>query len=123
LSPEELDVRVSPSEQKLIDQHGYEKAQEIAYKAQAQQRYMERQIRSWKRREITALDSASKAKAHRKVLDWQKVQRNHLAKNSFLPRKYEREAVKGYAMPRAGTAQPAPKAPDIPMRAEVRDLL
>ncbi|MGI6078301.1 MAG: phage minor capsid protein [Fastidiosipilaceae bacterium] len=123
LSPEELDVRVSPSEQKLIDQHGYEKAQEIAYKAQAQQRYMERQIRSWKRREITALDSASKAKAHRKVLDWQKAQRNHLAKNSFLPRKYEREAVKGYAMPRAGTAQPAPKAPDIPVRVEVRDLL
>ncbi len=123
LSPEELDVRVSPSEQKLIDQHGYEKAQEIAYKAQAQQRYMERQIRSWKRREITALDSASKAKAHRKVLDWQKAQRNHLAKNSFLPRKYEREAVKDWAMPRAGTAQPASKAPDIPVRAEVRDLL
>jgi hypothetical protein len=97
LSPEELDVRVSPAEQKLIDQHGYEKAQEIAYKAQAQQRYMERQIRSWKRREMTALDSASKAKAHRKVLDWQKAQRNHLAKNSFLPRKYEREAVKGWS--------------------------
>jgi hypothetical protein len=46
---------------------------------------------------MTALDSATKAKAHRKVLDWQKAQRNHLAKNSFLPRKYEREAVKGWA--------------------------
>ena len=97
LSPEELDVRVSPEEQKLIDKHGYRKAQEIAYKAQAQQRYIERQIRSWKRREMTALDSATKAKAHRKVLDWQKAQRNHLAKNPFLPRKYEREAVKGWA--------------------------
>jgi hypothetical protein len=96
LSPD-LEVRVSKKEQALIDQYGYKKAQEIAYKAQVQQRYIERQIRSWKKRELTSLDDVAKAKAHRKVLDWQKLQREHLQLNPFLPRKYEREAVKGWA--------------------------
>jgi hypothetical protein len=96
LSPD-LEVRVSKEEQALIDQYGYKKAQEIVYKAQVQQRYIERQIRSWKKRELTSLDDVAKAKAHRKVLDWQKLQREHLQLNPFLPRKYEREAVKGWA--------------------------
>lgn len=96
LSPD-LEVRVSKEEQALIDQYGYKKAQEIAYKAQVQQRYIERQIRFWKKRELTSLDDVAKAKAHRKVLDWQKAQREHLSINQFLPRKYEREAIKGWA--------------------------
>ena len=73
---------------------------------------MERQIRSWKRREITALDSASRVKAHRKALDWQKAQRNHIAKNSFLPRKYEREAVKGWTQAVQGGKIISPSPPD-----------
>lgn len=60
---------------------------------------------------MTALDSASKAKAHRKVLDWQKAQRNHLAKNPFLPRKYEREAVKGWSSLPSITPKPVPSKP------------
>jgi len=101
LSPA-LEVRVDPAEQKLIDQYGYSEAQRIAYKAQQQQRYIERQIRSWKRRELTALDDVTKAKAHRKVLDWQHAIRNHVKANSFLRRPYAvgegyvREAVKGW---------------------------
>lgn len=95
LSPKQ-EVRVDPGEQKLIDEHGYKKAQELSYKAQQKQRYIERNIRQWKTREITALDPAAKAKAHRKVLDWRQAQRTHLKKNPYLPRKYEREAVRGY---------------------------
>lgn len=107
LSPD-LEVRVDPAEQKLIDKHGYKKAQEIAYKAQEQQRYIERNIRNWKMRKVTALSDATKAQADQKVLEWQKAQRTHLAQNPFLPRKYEREAVKGYrqALSAAGTTLP-----------------
>lgn len=97
LSPSKLDVRVSKEEQALIDKYGYREAQEMAYKAQVQQRYIERQIRGWKKRELTSLDDVVKVKAHRKVLDWQKIQREHLKVNAFLPRKYEREAIKGWA--------------------------
>jgi hypothetical protein len=101
LSPA-LEVRVDPAEQKLIDQYGYSEAQRIVYKAQQQQRYIERQIRSWKRRELTALDDVTKAKAHRKVLDWQHAIRKHVKENPFLRRPYVvgegyvREAVKGW---------------------------
>lgn len=95
LSPEQ-EVRVSPEEQALIDEHGYSKAQKIAYKAQARQRGIERHIRNWKMRETTALDSGTQRKARRKVLEWQKAQRAHLQRNPYLPRKYQREAVPGY---------------------------
>jgi hypothetical protein len=95
LSPD-LEVRVSKEEQALIDKYGYREAQEIAYKAQVQQRHIERQIRSWKKRELTSLDPALKSSAHRKVLDWQKTQRDHLTVNPFLPRKYNRETVSGW---------------------------
>ncbi len=107
LSPKQ-EVRVDPAEQRLIDQHGYSKAQEIAYKAQQQQRYTERKIRDWKMRETTALDDSARNKAHRKVLDWQKAQREHLKKHPFLPRKYEREGVKGWAQQRAPQHKPHP---------------
>jgi hypothetical protein len=95
LSPD-LEVRVSKEEQALIDKYGYREAQEMAYKAQVQQRHIERQIRSWKKRELTSLDPAVKASAHRKVLDLQKLQREHLQLNPFLPRKYDRESVPGW---------------------------
>jgi hypothetical protein len=116
LSPDQ-ELRVDPEEQKLINQHGYKKAQEIAYKAQQQQRYIERNIRNWKMKEITALDDAAKAKAHRKVLEWRKAQRNHLAKNPFLPRKYEREAVKGWAQVKSVLQPTSPRFTDAELRA------
>jgi hypothetical protein len=116
LSPD-LEVRVSKEEQALIDQYGYKKAQEIAYKAQVQQRYIERQIRSWKKRELTSLDDVAKAKAHRKVLDWQKLQREHLQLNPFLPRKYDREAVKGWqGMRGASLIKTTPSFPSVPKK-------
>ncbi len=94
LSPD-LEIRVSKEEQALIDKYGYREAQKMAYKAQVQQRHIERQIRFWKKRELTALDPTMKTQAHRKVLDWQAAQRTHLKQNLFLPRKYDRESLGG----------------------------
>lgn len=107
LSPKQLKTPVDPAEQKLIDQHGYRKAQEMAYKAQQQQRYIERNIRTWKMREVTSLDPAEQIKAHKKVLEWQRAQREHLKQNPFLPRKYEREGVPGYRQVVSGRGQMA----------------
>lgn len=63
------------------------------YEAQKQQRYNERQIRGWKRRETTALTDREREKAAAKVREWQKKQRDHLDSNSFLRRKYDREQI------------------------------
>lgn len=88
-----LEVTMDPEEQELVTKHGYAKAQEIAYDAQQRQRQIERNIRSWKRREVTALEAVEKATAHRKVLNWQAAQRQHLSDNPFLPRLYVRESI------------------------------
>lgn len=93
LSPDQ-EVRMDPAEQELVNQHGYKKAQELAYQAQEQQRYIERQIRNWKMRGITALDDAETKKAYNKVLHWQTAMRTHIKDNSFLRRHYE--VGKGY---------------------------
>ena len=87
------EIRVDPAEQKLIDEHGYKEAQKIAYQAQERQRQIERNIRVWKKREIVALDTPEKVKAHTKVLKWQEAQRNHVGNNPFLIRKYEYEKI------------------------------
>ena len=89
-----LEIMVGKAEQALIDKYGYRDAQIIAYKAQQKQRYIERKIRQYKRRESVALDKISKKKARNKILFWQKAQRNHLKENTFLPRKYSREQIK-----------------------------
>jgi len=111
VSPDKLDVRVDPEVQKLIDQHGYTAAQRMTYQAEQQQRYIERQIKTWKRREMVSLDSSAQRKAHQKVLDWQSRQRTHINDNPFLRRKYERETVKGwYEKVRSTTRAPVFKS-------------
>lgn len=86
--------RVHPGEQALIDEYGYDEAQRMSYIAQQKQRYIERNIRKYKRRKITALDEFEKKRMNNKILEWQKKQRDHLDKNNFLRRKYEREQIK-----------------------------
>jgi hypothetical protein len=93
LTPEQ-DIRVDRAEQTLIDKHGYNEAQKITYAAQQKQRYIERKIREFKRREITSLDEVAKKRAKNKISSWQKKQREHLKENTFLPRKYSREQIK-----------------------------
>lgn len=63
------------------------------YEASQQQRYNERQIRSWKRREAASVESGEADKAKAKVREWQGRQREHLGENQFLRRDYTREQI------------------------------
>ena len=78
-------------------------AEETAEKAQ---RYNERQIRSWKRRQAVAITPQEKAKSSAKVREWQAQQREHLKANRWLQRRYDREQV------RAGIAGRASGLPE-----------
>lgn len=62
------------------------------YEAKQKQRYIERQIRRWKRREIAAITDQERQKARAKVREWQAKQREHL-EGTGLRRKYERESI------------------------------
>ena len=74
------------------------------YQATQQQRYNERQIRKWKLQEENARtiqketglkDSADVGRAHQKVLEWQKKQRELINENKeVLHRQYDRENAK-----------------------------
>lgn len=66
------------------DPKGYEKRQ--------QQRYNERMIRRWKRREAVAINEDDKRKAAAKVREWQKRNREFVDKHNRW-RKYERESI------------------------------
>lgn len=79
------------------------------YEAIQRQRYNERQIRKWKRIEAVALTPEEKIKAHNKVLQWQKIQREHV-NNWDLTRRYKREGIKN----RIGDATKASKKPELP---------
>lgn len=85
---------VHSAEMDLINKYGYRDAQIYAYKAQQRQRYIERQIRKWKRYKVTSLNEVSKKRASNKISYWQKEQREHLKANTYLPRKYKREQIK-----------------------------
>ena len=74
--------------------------------AEQAQRYNERQIRAWKRREAVAITPQEKAKASAKVRQWQAQQREHLKRNPWLQRRYDREQV------RAGVAGRATGLPE-----------
>lgn len=91
---EPVSAPLDPAEERLVNDQGYKEAQKTAYKAQEKQRYVERQIRMYKRREAVGLDEVSKQKARNKIKEWQGIQRQHLNNNSFLRRKYEREQIK-----------------------------
>jgi len=91
---EPVSASLDPAEERLVNDQGYKEAQKTAYKAQEKQRYVERQIRMYKRREAVGLDEVSKQKARNKIKEWQGIQRQHLNNNEFLKRKYEREQIK-----------------------------
>ncbi len=63
------------------------------YEAEQKQRYMERQVRKWKRREAGSLDEGNKSAAKAKVREWQKRIREHLKENPQLRRDYHREKI------------------------------
>jgi hypothetical protein len=64
------------------------------YKAEQKQRYMERQIRKYKRRESGSVDPINQAAAAAKVKEWQGKLREHVKANEHLRRDYSREKFK-----------------------------
>ncbi len=79
--------------------HGYTKpmlseakTQPGAYEERQQQRYNERMIRKWKRREATAITEQERAFARAKAREWQARQREFIAQTGRR-RKYERESI------------------------------
>lgn len=62
------------------------------YEATQDQRYNERGIRQWKRREAVAITDQERARAHAKVREWQARQKEHVDSWN-LRRKYERESI------------------------------
>ena len=65
----------------------------ITYEAEQQQRYYERGIRQWKRREAVALTPEDEQRAKERVSLWQGKQREHLDVNPYLRRQYQREQI------------------------------
>ena len=70
-----------------------EKAVEV-YNQTQEQRYNERQIRRWKRREAVAMGPAEIKDAQSKIRYWQAVQREHIEETG-LRRNYWREQARG----------------------------
>ncbi|BCG57478.1 phage minor capsid protein [Paenibacillus sp. URB8-2] len=63
------------------------------FKDEQKQRYMERQIRRYKRRAAGNVDPINQAKAEAKVKEWQKRLREHVKTHENLRRDYSREKV------------------------------
>lgn len=69
------------------------KDSDARYAQEQHQRYLERGIRAWKRREATALTPEEERAARAKVRQWQARLREHLAATQGLDRKPAREQV------------------------------
>lgn len=66
------------------------------YNAEQRQRYMERQIRKYKRLEAGSVDEQNQAKYGSKVKEWQDRLKQHLAENPQLRRDRQREKITGF---------------------------
>ena len=75
------------------DQSVSSEKNEEMYKAQMRQRYNERKIRQWKRREIASVDPQKRERANGYVKKWQAEARKNIKENDFLRRAYHRESV------------------------------
>lgn len=63
------------------------------YEAEQRQRYIERQIRRYRRLEAGSLDDANRAKYKAKVREWTERLKQHLADNPQLRRERRREKI------------------------------
>lgn len=70
-----------------------ETADPDGYEDRQHQRYLERGIRRWKRREAAAMDDAAKAEARAKVREWQRRTREFVAEKD-RKRLYYREQIR-----------------------------
>ncbi|MGN7167948.1 phage minor capsid protein [Paenibacillus cellulositrophicus] len=65
------------------------------YHAEQRQRYIERQIRKYKRREVGSIDLHNQAAAAAKVKQWQQALKNHIDANPALRKDSSREKIQG----------------------------
>jgi hypothetical protein len=84
---------------------------EAGYRAQQQQRGIERAIRDAKRQEAVAMTPAAKAAARARVLQQQARMRDHLAQHPYLKRQGKREQLGSGLGPSAGSPGEAPTRP------------
>lgn len=63
------------------------------YNAEQRQRYMERQIRKYKRLKAGSVDEVNELRYKKKVREWQGRLRRHLEEHDYLRRDYRREKV------------------------------
>jgi hypothetical protein len=78
---------------KLPDQDLPVRENREQYQNMQQQRYQERQIRSWKRREASAVSPNERDRARQKIKEWQARQRQFVKDKPYLRRDYTREAI------------------------------
>lgn len=81
------------------------------YQAEQKQRRYEREIRKYKRLEQGSLTQSEQLKAHQKVLEYQKKQREHIRASNQLDgvklfRQYERERIGGETKPQVSPEMP-----------------
>lgn len=94
-SPEPPKRLLSPEEQEIYERMGEEKGATFMYEQEQKQRYYERQIRSWKYRELGSIEPTEIAKAQEKIKAYQKKVREHINENPYLRRRNDREQIGG----------------------------
>lgn len=62
----------------------------VLYELEQEQRYIERQIRHWKRREAAAIDTLAKHNARWKIVEWEDQLKYHITRHPGLRRRSER---------------------------------
>jgi len=67
------------------------KTDPAGYEAKQKQRYMERKVREWKRREALALDDAASVRARGKVREWQAALREHVDRHDLKRLRYREQ--------------------------------
>lgn len=83
---------VAPYVEGLTRADYYQQGDPERYAAEQQQRYLERGLRQWKRREALALDPTQAQLAQNKIGEWRRRLEEHVTKHD-LPREREREQI------------------------------
>jgi hypothetical protein len=85
---------IDPYVEGLTDTSEIQHGDEERYEARQQQRYLERGIRTWKRREAAALDELSRRRAAAKVRAWQARLREHVDAHDLKRLRYREQTTK-----------------------------
>jgi len=85
---------IDPYVEGLTDASELQHGDDERYAARQQQRYLERGVRTWKRREAAAFDEVSKRRAAIKVREWQARLREHVDAHDLKRLRYREQTRK-----------------------------